>query len=56
MKTEPWGMKVRLITDITSTALRKEEIVASLKEGALQHVDSLGNDCEVTKYTTAVTE
>jgi hypothetical protein len=35
MKTEPWGRKARLTIDITSTALRKEEMVVSLMEGAM---------------------
>jgi hypothetical protein len=26
MRTEPWGRKARSITDITSTALKKEEM------------------------------
>jgi hypothetical protein len=30
METEPWGRRVRPITDITSTALRKEEMAVRL--------------------------
>jgi hypothetical protein len=30
METEQWGRKARLITDVTSTALKKEEMVVHL--------------------------
>jgi hypothetical protein len=30
MKTKPWGRKATLITDVTSTALGKEEMVMHL--------------------------
>jgi hypothetical protein len=57
-----WGRKERPITDVTSTALGKEEWWYacrlfrrnSLKEGAKWNVDLLlGNDCEISDYTTA---
>jgi hypothetical protein len=35
MRTEPRGRKVRSVTDVTSIALRKEEMVVRLKEGAM---------------------
>jgi hypothetical protein len=51
---------MRPITDVMSTALGKEEMAVhlnSLKEGAVWHVDPLlGNDLEISSYTTAVTE
>jgi hypothetical protein len=54
VRTEPWGRKVMPITDITSTALRKEEMRV-LKEGTMWHVDLLlGNDCAISNYTTVV--
>jgi hypothetical protein len=63
MRTEPHGMKVRPITDITSTALGKEEMVVyacsplwmnSHKEGSMWRVDPLlGNDHEIRNYTRA---
>jgi hypothetical protein len=64
MRTKPQGRKARLITDITSTAHRKEEIVYacrlfgmnSFKEGAMWHVHPLlGNDRKISNYTMAVT-
>jgi hypothetical protein len=40
---EPWGRKARPITDITSIALEKEQMMVRL-----WHVDLLlGNDCEI---------
>jgi hypothetical protein len=53
------------ITDVTSIALRNEEMAAclrlfrmnSLKEGEIWHIDLLlGNNSRISKYTTAVTE
>jgi hypothetical protein len=47
VRIEPLGRKARPITDVTSTALGKEEMAVpnSLKEGAMWHVDPLlGND------------
>jgi hypothetical protein len=55
--TEPWGRKGRLIRDVTSTVLGKEEMVVpnSLKEGAVWHIGTLlDNDCEPNNKTTAV--
>jgi hypothetical protein len=55
VRTEPQGRKVRPITDVTSTALRKEEMAVCLKEGAVCHVDMLlGNDHETSNCTTAI--
>jgi hypothetical protein len=54
---------MRLITDVTNTALGREEMAVacrlygtnSLKERVMCHVDSLlGNDREISSYTTAV--
>jgi hypothetical protein len=56
---------VRTITDVTSTAIREEEMAVRcrlfgtniLKEGGILHVDLvLGNDREISKYTRAVAE
>jgi Uri superfamily endonuclease len=63
VRTEPRGTKARPITNITSTALGKEERryvyrlfgMTSLKEEAMWHVDHLlGNYREISSYTTAV--
>jgi hypothetical protein len=41
--------------DIRSTTLGKEEMVVCIKEQAVWHVDSLlGNDHEISNYTTVV--
>jgi hypothetical protein len=58
MRTEPWERKVRPITDITSTALERQEMevcMNSLKKGQMLHVDPiLGNDRKIRSYTTTV--
>jgi hypothetical protein len=59
------GRKVRPITDVTRTALGKEEIkyscrlfgMNSRKEGAVWHIDPfLGKDLETNNESTAVAE
>jgi hypothetical protein len=65
VRNEPWGRKVRPITDITSTALGKKKWqyadrlfgTNSLKEGAMWQVDPLLGNChERSSYTTPITE
>jgi hypothetical protein len=63
VRTEPWGRKERPITDVTSTALRKEGNgvmpVAYLEQTALrrEHTDLLlGSGHEISNYIMAVSE
>jgi hypothetical protein len=55
VRSKPWGRKARLITNVTGTALGKEEMAVRLI--ALWQIDALlGNIRGISKYTTAVTE